>query len=106
VIHRNKDPLTGRVVRSTVAAIDTAQRLRGDAVVTVMQTADFWNGDKRPTDGGVTGRGLGVSLASARWVRGHLRFCRQVPRNMFRNATGAVSGSRAALSRSDPRRRP
>ena len=38
----------------------------------------------RPADGGVTGRGLGVSLASARWVRGHLRFCRQVPRNMFR----------------------
>jgi hypothetical protein len=25
--------------------IDAASRLRGDAVVTVMQPADFWNGD-------------------------------------------------------------
>ena len=31
--------------RSAVTAIDAAQRLHGDAVETVMQTADFRNGD-------------------------------------------------------------
>ena len=43
--------------------------LRRDAVVAVMQAADFWNGDRRPVEGGVTGRELGVSLPSPRWVR-------------------------------------
>jgi hypothetical protein len=33
------------VVQSVVAGIDAAQRLRGDPMVTVMQTADFWKGD-------------------------------------------------------------
>jgi hypothetical protein len=34
-----------RVVRSVVAGIDAAKRLRRDALVSVMQTAHFWNGD-------------------------------------------------------------
>jgi hypothetical protein len=42
---RNTDALNGRVVRSVVAGIDAAQWLCGDTVVTVMQPADFWNGD-------------------------------------------------------------
>jgi len=44
VHHGNTDVLNGS---STVGCrwIDAAQRLRGDAVVTVVQTADFWNGD-------------------------------------------------------------
>ena len=33
------------VVRSVVAGINAAHRLRGDAVVTVMQTANFGNGN-------------------------------------------------------------
>ena len=33
------------VVRSVVAGIKAAHRLRGDAVVTVMQTANFGNGN-------------------------------------------------------------
>ena len=43
VIRCNADVLNGLGVRSAVAAIDAAQRLRGDAVETVMQTADFRN---------------------------------------------------------------
>ena len=32
-------------MRPAVAVIDAAGRLRRDAVVAVVQTADFWNGD-------------------------------------------------------------
>jgi hypothetical protein len=42
------------------------RRLCRDAVVAVIQAADFWNGDN--ATGCVTGRGLGVSLPSPRCV--------------------------------------
>jgi len=35
----------GRVMRPAVAGIAAVRRLRRDAVVAVMQIADFWNGD-------------------------------------------------------------
>jgi hypothetical protein len=45
VIHRTTDVLNGRLVTVGVSWTDPVRRLRGDAVVTVMQTADFGNGD-------------------------------------------------------------
>ena len=47
--HELADDLDGTVdtvvVRLAVAGIAAGRRLRRDAVVAVMQTADFWNGD-------------------------------------------------------------
>jgi hypothetical protein len=45
VIHRNTEVFNGQVMRPAVAVIHAAGRLRRDAVVAVVQTADFWNGD-------------------------------------------------------------
>jgi hypothetical protein len=45
VMQGNTEVLKGRVVRPAVAGIAAGRRLRRDAVVAVMQTADFWNGD-------------------------------------------------------------
>jgi hypothetical protein len=44
VIHGSIDLFNGRAIQPA-AVIDAARRLCCDAVVTVMQTADFWNGD-------------------------------------------------------------
>ena len=40
----NTDVFNSRAVRPAIAVID-ARRLRRDAVVVVVQTADFWKGD-------------------------------------------------------------
>jgi hypothetical protein len=45
VIQRNTDVLSERVVRPAVSGIDGVRRLRGDAIVAVVQSADFWDGD-------------------------------------------------------------
>jgi hypothetical protein len=39
------DVLNQRVVRPAVSGIDGVRRLRGDAIVAVVQSADFWDGD-------------------------------------------------------------
>jgi len=45
VIQRKADVLNQRVVRPAVSGIDGVRRLRGDAIVAVVQSADFWDGD-------------------------------------------------------------
>ena len=45
VIQRDTVVLNERVVRSAVTGIDAWRRLRGDAVVAVVQPGDFRNGD-------------------------------------------------------------
>ena len=44
VIQRNTDVLNERVVRQC-SVWDRRRRLRGDAIVAVVQSADFWDGD-------------------------------------------------------------
>ena len=45
VIQRTADVLNERVVRPAVSGIDGVRRLPGDAIVAVVQSADFWDGD-------------------------------------------------------------
>ena len=44
-IQHKADVLNERVVRQAVSGIDGVRRLCGDAIVAVVQSADFWDGD-------------------------------------------------------------
>ena len=57
------------MVRPAVVGIAAGRRLRRDAVVAVMQTADSGIATMRPADGDVIDREHGESLLSARRVQ-------------------------------------
>ena len=48
VIQANADVLNERLVRPAVSGIDGVRRLRSNAIVAVVQSADFWNGNDAP----------------------------------------------------------